>query len=216
MKKVQLALGSLLAAFVLVGCQEIQGRFEATAPLVLKQKKETITLPPGEYRAEVSRNRKGSELEFQIRRGKQKHEVKLRLPEATRLPKEGGSFVLRAADTGQAWDVRGEMSQETAIGDLIHGHEPCTVQVNRGWCDRYGGRYPRRGDRYDPYDPYYDGWGRCSYTYHGFREVDFREVRTTTFVSLEFSDAQTDLTIGTFNGQRADVVRDYEFIGHCR
>jgi hypothetical protein len=220
MHQFKLALVPLLAAFALTGCNEVKGTFSASAPLELKLKKKTVTLVPGEYRAELSRNRKGDELKLEIRAGKDKNKLSLRLPETTRLPKGSGEFVLRAADTGQAWDVRGQVRVETTVGERERAWESCTIQYNRGYCGRYG-RYPY--DRYDPYyphdpyDPYGDRWGRCGgYTYHGYREVEFRPVTTTQTVNLEFADAQTDETVGTFAGGREDVERRYEFMGACR
>ncbi|MEQ1877843.1 MAG: hypothetical protein ABL958_14470, partial [Bdellovibrionia bacterium] len=98
----------LLLALLGTACDDLQGTLSVQSPLTLKTKKETIVLQPGSVSAKLDLDEGDRELEIKVKnaQGKEK-EAKLKIPAGMAIPKFSGTLDLKAAQTGQAFDLKG-------------------------------------------------------------------------------------------------------------
>ncbi len=196
-----------------VGCDDIKGTLNVQQQLTLKDEKgKLVVLQPGAFEAAFDLDEDENERELEIKvkdaRGK-KHEADLPIPTSVAIPRVAGSFVLTGSQTGQAFDLQGEIQTDERNSGPIDTTESCTYTepVRRCWTEEFVGRDGRkRRER------------RCEWvneTRWGMREVTYHTVTTTVRGTAEFVDANVGV-IATFQGSNSHSIRYNDYVGRCR
>jgi hypothetical protein len=189
-----------------LGCDDLSGTLQVRNPITFKDEKgKTFSLPQGGHATDFDYDHNGgkdSELEIKVKdtSGK-KRKVILKVPAGINVPTYRGTFLLTGAQTGQAFDLRGEVQTDVQDSGPQYGSESCswTRRVERCYRDSRG---HRRCDWVRE-----TTWGRRDYTYR---------VETTTVRGYsEFTDVNLGV-LARFDGANTQnrTVRESE--GLCR
>jgi hypothetical protein len=204
----------LMTILCLVGCNELKGSLQVTQQMTLKDKKgKEIILQPSVIEAKLEfedKDEKGKEidLEFKDINGKKK-EVEFVVPPGIYIPDREGSFELKSSQSGQAYDLLGEVHTDVDVAGPYNTTEYCTVSVREWVCrnvhftDREGKRRHRR---------------QCGYEYvsrSGRQDVTYRVTTTTVNGKADIVDGARG-TIATFTGSASQSVRTNDYVGTCR
>ena len=206
MKKWMAMSAVLVAALGLGACKaKIDGQLtvDQSFDLNLKRKGRTYTVPAGQHEVTIAlkKKRRGNHYaELQIKNEKGRtQKAQFQFPEGSEIPKEGGSFSVAAADSGQNVDLEGNIDFERTDSEEREGWEGC----------------------------WYDDWERyCEIDAHGNRRCYNRRVsrrgerRVRYFVRTEdrhltSAVSQGGEVIASFDGERSDSWRVYTYEGYC-
>jgi len=201
----------LLLALLGTACDDLQGTLSVQSPLTLKTKKETIVLQPGAVSAKLDLDEGDRELEIKVKNaaGKEK-EAKLKIPAGMAIPKFSGTLDLKAAQTGQAFDLKGAIDTDVDEGPSIDTTESCSYTrevVRYRWVevkDPRTGKIRRHRESYTEYE-----------TVYGTREVRYHNKHTTVTGKAEFIEPANGSLLATFNGSRSWSETIYEYQGRC-
>ncbi|MGE3975235.1 MAG: hypothetical protein AB7F59_11985 [Bdellovibrionales bacterium] len=205
MKKLLLVLAGV---GLLTSCNDIDGMLSVTSPLLIKTKKEQVTLATGQYNAELDYDEGDRTIEFEIKnaRGDKDLKSKFVVPAGRNLPRENGEFTLTALEIGQDFDFHGSIKTMYSRSQRYRTTESCSYQRPERVCyqrtDRYGRVY------WDCHTVYR--------TYYGYRDVEYHDERTEREVEAAFAAPGSDQTLAQFAGQRTDTERVYDYTGVCR
>lgn len=92
---------------------------------------EQISIPTGNYRADLKPDKKTLSLKVKIDK-KNIHEIVFALPANFKVPKENGQFSLKSADSHQPVDLSGTRVKEVTRGDLTTSTDSCRYQMPIG------------------------------------------------------------------------------------
>src|SRR5687768_6690322 len=128
-------LSTLVLCLSLFGCDDLSGTIQTQSPLTLKVKKgKLITLDVGSHAAKFDYDESDRELEIKIKDASGKEQkAELKIPSNVAIPERNGSFSLSAAQSGQAFDLSGNVQTQV---DTNHfdGTESCTYTERHERC----------------------------------------------------------------------------------
>lgn len=201
----------LCVLVVLSGCVDYDGSFRAKETLKLKHttifgRTKTRTLNAGQYKTSFEVTA-GKKLKFTFR-GNNTVDVKMKLPRNIDLPNSDGSFFFMAEETGQNYDIKGDLQTDYSSSGIISGVESCSYT-----------RYERRCE------PVCSGSIRpsCSMvctnvpvTFYGRRNARYRINYTKKSLHLAMNKPKSDILVATYSGYNQSSYRTYEYRGVCR
>ena len=133
MKKQTIVLG-LLSALMMTACEkEFKGSIVLNSPLQILQKKGAVVIPAGAFALELDVEGK-KEIELKIKTPAGKRELKLKSSSDLLLPKEAGRVVISGAQTGQAFDIVGEVHFQVDESSDRFRIENCSEVITRRVC----------------------------------------------------------------------------------
>lgn len=133
MKKQTIVLG-LLSALMMTACErEFKGSIVLNSPLAIVQKKGPVIIPAGAFALELDVESK-KEIQLKIKTPAGKRELKIKSSSDLLLPKEGGRVVISGAQTGQAFDIVGEVDYQVHESSDRFRVESCSELITRRVC----------------------------------------------------------------------------------
>lgn len=151
MKKYVYLSACCLATLALYSCDEVSGTLNVTGDLKYLQKRELdsktkklckkeptnaacapleVLVPAGSHPARVGASDSKTYL---LKLTDTKQELKFRIPEGKKLPKNSGDISLKASESGQLVDVVGVVDTQYSRSDNRFGSESCSYQVPNGY-----------------------------------------------------------------------------------
>jgi len=152
----------LLTSFLLAACQPIAGTLTVAERLVLnvteyerpldpwcrrgrdRDCKEPVAVVktgrfhPGSYRAQLELDAKDAIRLTLFEARKLESVVNLTVPRGTHLPQHEGQFRLPADETGQPYDVAGEIATTYAVSPVVTAWQSCAQSLERWVCKNDG------------------------------------------------------------------------------
>lgn len=166
-------------------------------------------VPKGTYRTEFRVNRSGK-IRLKLRdHGKKTMRVKLDLRDVATLPRQNGTFFVTAQESGQNYDIEGELETRRDNSEVYQRVERCNIRASRPYCYN---------------DCYYDYFGnyrchtRCTtqtYTIPGYRHVEFYYRNTSKRLSLRFLEPSESKEVAKFEGFDDNSQIIYTYRGAC-
>ena len=192
----------LIALSCLWGCNgwNLKGELDVHQEMTLVDKKgNEVPLAPGIYTAYLNvHSKKGVKLKLQ--QGNWKENFTFSTPPGEKLPPLG-EFSLTSADSGQAYDLKANITQEVTRSPIINRTRPCNPMDYR------------YEDPYYYYLDYPPGWNWNS---SGSQEVSYQErtdILEGEVIFLSVDDAAQPMAV--FNGERSSVEIHYLHRGPC-
>jgi hypothetical protein len=201
----------LLLGMLGVACDDLQGTLSVQAPLALKTKKETITLNPGSQSAKFDLDEGDREIEIKVKdaRGKEKKGI-IKYPAGMTIPKYSGTFTVTAAQSGQSFDLSGEINTDVDEGPSIDTTESCTYTKEVERC-RQVPIYNKEGKVIG----HEEEWYTDTQSFTGSREVRYHNKSTTVTGRTLLTEPKNGSTLATFRGSRSWSETIYEYRGEC-
>jgi len=220
------------------GCVNYDGSFRAEEKLKFKHttifgRTKTKTLGAGQYKTSFEVT-SGKKLKFTFK-GNDTLEVKMKLPRNIDLPNSDGSFFFMAEETGQNYDITGNLKTDYSSSGIISGVETCSYTIYERQChrvcndtvvaDKDSHKYEqgRRGRGDHPRRPRRPLPPSCTMvcnnvpvTYYGNQNVRYRINYTKKGLHLSMNKPQNDKVVATYSGHHQSSYRTYEFKGRCR
>ncbi|MCM2282851.1 MAG: hypothetical protein NDI61_13510 [Bdellovibrionaceae bacterium] len=197
------ALSLLMMAFVLAGCEDFSGQMNVTAPFAALAKSgrfsqpRSITIPAGAYSVNVDTKLSG-DVDLSLKVNGKSETIRVQIPK-DRVPKENGVFTVSAAESGQPFDLRGELETTYERSHLYRGWDSCTRTVPQQVCG-----YDRDG-RYYCRVEYVTVWGQ--------QQVEYYLLTTSRALAIELTKAQTSLA--DIEGHNSSTHKVYTYQGYC-
>lgn len=179
----------ILAAFLMVGCEKIEGQLNITKELKLKNSKgDTHLLRVGTYTADIKANTK---KKITLRLNNDSDE-KFIFSHDGNIP-DNGAFNIPSKVSGQPVDLSGSVATNIANSPTREGTESCTYQEAYQVC------YPMP-----------NGGMNCSVQYrtvYGTRWIRYYDRQTTKNVNLSVKAANATEESADFHGDISFVER---------
>jgi hypothetical protein len=202
----------LLVGLLLMGCDDLSGTLQVSQTLTLKDKKgKAVQIEPGVIQAKLDYDeddgKKEIELKWEDARGKNQ-KVKFLVPSSMNIPKNEGHFELPAAQSGQAYDLVGDITTDVRESGPIQGSESCTYTDIQRVC-RIIREQDRRG-RWHEYERCHDEY----VTRYGRREITYHTTTTKISGKADLVDGARG-AIATFDGANTQTVPYTDYTGPC-
>jgi len=209
-----------LMVLALTGCKtEYKGGIEVLSPLKLNVKKGANALPVGNYEAKLKVEKKNRlALEIKVKGSRNNPVVLLQLPAGREFNLNEGSFIYRASEIGQNYDIRGDLRSRVTDDDEQYAVESCSLGYRQEYrCDH---SYPYGDITMDRRYEYNDRQNvrRCDwYTYEvfGHRNVRFFNRQTTYNLNFELVKPNESQASAQVRTQNTEVKRITTHVGRC-
>lgn len=181
----------------------LTGKLEAFDSLSFNPKKKKhgpILADAGTYSATLSFKSK-KKIYLKFKDGKKK-KVLFRIPKGKKLPRTSGAFTLLSSESGQPYDLEGEIDTSFSSGPQTTSTESCSETYYRRVC--------RRNE---------EGKRECyreAYTEYGTRQVTGHYEYTEKALSSILKDKNSGAVVGQFNGTHHDSTFSVDYYGGCR
>jgi hypothetical protein len=181
-----------LMPIFLTGCHyPVHGTLEVISPLTLKvHGHHTFEVAPGMHSMAMTRDAHHDKVELKMKvldRAGRERKVKIHVPDSVTLPDYSGSFTLTSEQTGQPFDLTGNLDTVETDSDS---------HVNREYCG-YG---------YGYYYGYYN---------QGIRLVTTHLHHRTANVTADFKATDRDETLANYKGSYTRTHEVIDAIGPC-
>lgn len=180
----------------LSACDSASGQLNVTKPLSAVVDGKSVTFAAGTYAATIEGSanlfRKELAIDLTVNGGEQK--ILLKVPSNVSVPKNDGELKLSAAQSGQPFDLDGNVATSTEDGPEQAGVESCTRTETEERCDQHG-CFP------------------VTITINGQQEVRFFYRDMIRDVSAQLSASGSPLA--AFTGRRVDTSKEYTYQGLC-
>jgi hypothetical protein len=136
----------LMLAFV--GCEDLSGQLNVSQEFAVLVKGKTKQVPVGNYDTSLDFKRDKIKVKIELASGSIK--LDLDVPKGTQLP-SNGNFELLSGQTGQPFDVLGDVATKVSESGPQSQYESCQYQTYDTVCDQNGCHYipvTRNGSRY--------------------------------------------------------------------
>lgn len=228
-------LGALL---FLSGCMDYDGAFVAKENLKFKHSTvfgntKTKTLRAGQYNASFEIT-SGNKMKFTFK-GSDDLEVKMDVPDHIDLPTSDGTFYYMANETGQNYDIKGDLNTEYTSSGIQSGFESCSYRTVERRCRRVCteapaprvrnprdprvGRQPRRPRPTRPAPPRVSCRTVCdnvSVVRYGNQDVRYRINYTKKTLTLGMSRPNRNSVVADYTGVEKSSSKSYTYRGRCR
>jgi hypothetical protein len=197
MKKVIVLLGTALA---LMGCKpEYEGQLKVTdASLTGVVKGHKVTFPTGSYHTLLTINSK-TKATLKVKAANASYDLVLNIPKSVQLPSESGPIRLTAAQSGQPFDIDGDLVSRTYQTEVQTGQMSCERQEPETVC--WGGPHPGCATRW--------------VTYPGWQRVQYYDVVNEKRLTADLKEAGTAHVSATLFGSNSESKRHYLYQGPC-
>lgn len=189
----------LMFFFGLASCDPYKGTIKIFHGLEWIDKDEIVYIPAGSYPAELEFKKK-DRVELDVQLEGAEDDIRLHIPEDVHFPEYNGDIFLSSEDSGQPWDVEGEVETNTTRSDAYSARENCSYRARERICERRDGRR------------------HCWYEYvtrYGYKEVEYYNKYTRSNIGLDLIDPASQRLLANFKGYRSDSEKVYTFQGNC-
>lgn len=202
--KFVLAISGLL---ILNACKTYDGQLEVRQTLEFNEKKNNF-IEPGLYDAKLKIDSETSTtLTVAVGSSSKNPKIKFKIPKQEKLPEDNGPFELSAAQTGQPYDIRGDLKTTVTQSDEKMGYESCQYHDY-------------------VYDCYYQGGKKhCGYFYkemRGERCIRYYNRYRDQVIAFDLLISNSKTSLGKFEGshrstERIILWKDYrcDRYAHC-
>ena len=132
-------------------------------------------------------------------------DTKMSLFDSGDIPTENGSFVIKADDSTQNYDIHATIKTKSKTSEMISGREKCTYLDDRYTCRPYCDYYGCRD---------YCGWETV--TIRGHRKVEYQEVTSMRRLRVKLMGADSEELYATLKARSSKKKRHYSHTGFCR
>jgi hypothetical protein len=200
----------LCLSVLAMACDDLEGVISVRSQLVLKTKKEVIVLSEGSHHGRIDFDQGDNEIEIKVKNPQGKtREAKLRIPPGVVIPNHSGSFALRSSQSGQDFDLTGNIDTDVDQGPSQYSNETCTYTDRRPIVREVPVRLPNGRVIYKR-ETY---WEYVTLT--GSRDVRYHVTHTTVRGDATFLSPGGVDVIATFEGSRSWSQTVYEYQGPC-
>lgn len=200
-------IGKLIVASMLsvgiVGCKEFEGRIQVLETLTPIVKKGNKTLTPGSYDVKVSFPEKNkARIEVSVSGKNNNPQIDLKIPKGKKFPDYDGLIALSSSESGQPFDVTGDIRSEIDRSQRMRDVESCTYYTRERECvtDKNGNRVCK--DR--------------KVAHEGEKQVEFYYEELTQYLELELLRTGTNIEIARLGGTHFEREKVYTYEGSCR
>lgn len=159
------------------------------------------TLPAGDYSAQLQFIGK-RDVEMQVNVNRDQWRINIHVPKGSDMPTENGSISLTSQQTGQPFDLSGDVKTQKENGQTVREHEQCSYTDYRHEC-YVTGNPPTTVCRDVPY------------TRWGYRDVEYYNVKAHREVEMNVLAAQSSEVVGKFTAVNDWTERVYTYQGRC-
>lgn len=197
MKKITILL---VSAFAMMGCKpEFQGQLKVvdqSLPTVVNG--HTVSFPTGIYNTVLKLNSK-SKATLTVKTAKTSYDLVLQIPSSVQIPSENGPINLTAKQSGQPFDLAGQMATNTYQTEVQSGQQSCQIQEPETVC--WGGPRPGCDTRW--------------VTRPGWQQVQYYDVVTEKSLNAEIRQTGTAHVSANLSVSNSDSQRHYLSQGPC-
>ncbi len=224
----------LSSLIVFTSCVDYDGSFRANEKLKFKHStvfgnSKTKTLDAGRYKTSFEVT-SGKKLKFTFR-GDETVEVKMDIPDNIELPTSDGSFFYMSEETGQNYDIKGNLHSEYSSSGIYDGVESCNYIVHERQCQNVCESVEapikrndeNRGERNPAPRPTRPRTPVCRQvcnvvpvTRYGHQNVRYRINTTKKTLTLEMTKPGSGSQVADYRGLDESSVRSYEYRSTCR
>lgn len=189
MKKIAL----VLMAFIFVtGCEDMSGLLKVSEKFSVLVNGRSKVIPEGTHNTKLDFERERITATIEV--NGRNIQVLILLPNTVSLP-ENGPFVIKSEQSGQPFDIKGQIQTTITRSDLKTDRETCEYRSQEPVCDQYG----------------------CTIrdvTKWGWRDIEYFE--ETTDKQLFFNTlSQSGVAQSRFDGASKTTTRRMTFEGQC-
>lgn len=214
MNKLITNLCLIFLALGAAACVDYKGNFEAEQDLIFVHStmfgnERTRVVPAGSYNTEFRFQRFSDKVRFSLK-GSQEIDIKINIPSNVNIPREG-YFYLTAEQTGQRYDLEGELFSDSSRSRVYDRVETCHITVYETRCDTVCNPSRPNGT-----PVCYPVCRQVPVTRTGYRDVIYYYEDTLSQLELTVLDRNTGEQLGTYNGSDMDSRKVYTYRGSCR
>lgn len=192
----------LLSVGLLLGCKDYNGHLEVYENISVKPKRGDSLLRSGEYTVELKvKSSKKSVLEIK-NASTDGDDIKLEFKyNKNTIPKYNGTFKILAKESGQPFDVLGELKSQTHERGPYRRTESCSYTRYETIC------WPTpRGTVCRSEPRHYQGW----------EDIEYYDSVTEQNLSLELKDSMDKRRLGLMNGRDTERTERVVYRSGCR
>lgn len=190
----------LITTLVLVACgTEFSGQLKVVDPnLPGIVNGHTLAFPTGTYKATLSIKSK-SKAVLTLKGASASYDLVFKIPSNVTLPSENGPINLTSQQSGQPFDLVGNLATHSSQTAVQNGQVSCTRQEPETVC--WGGPHP--------------GCTTHWVNYPGWQQVQYYDVVTEQSLTAELRQTGTAHVSGNLAGSNSDSDRHYISQGPC-
>lgn len=216
LKKISALVGITSLALVLSACNEdYKGTISVQEQLSFTKKKKTVTLPAGNYSAEIKATSKTNlQLEVVIDK-KNKLEVDFKAEKGTKIIGADGSINLPSSMNQQPYDIVGRQDINIVNGPELDRVESCSY-TDREWVCR-NEKTPKKcaPDGSCVGGESREVCGMENVTKYGEQNVSYYDQDTTKTITLQLLAANSNSVAANFVGTHFKSEKIYTYKGVC-
>lgn len=198
----KLSLLLLLPVVALSGCDSISGEIKVSQEFPVKVREGFLglktrigNLKKGTYEATLAPVLGGG-VQIVLKQGDRQSHLPINITNKSRLPKYDGRLDLPASETGQPFDLVGDVNSERSQSDLIRTTESCSRTKYVRECKR-------------------DKCEDVSITITGEQDVEYYYSYIDTYLSAKVMKPRKSQVLAKFNGSRRESSKNYTYQGAC-
>lgn len=190
-----------VSAFALTACKtEFTGQIQAREAIRANVKKGQNYIPAGVSNLKLTiKNRKKAEIEVSVAGKKNNPVIPLNL-KGSQLPETSGPIVILGRNSGQPFDIRGNVVTSVERGPLRRGYESCQESVPVRRC------YPH------PRMPCDTGWD----VVQGEREIEYYDELYNSRLNAQLINSRTQTNQGEIGATNTWSERRVVYRSYCR
>lgn len=195
-------IGAFCALAIVACSKTVDGLLTNKEALTFNVKKGASTIPAGRWNAQIKIvSKKEVQLAVAIPGQNSAVEASFKVPKHVKLPQGNGTFELESQDSGQPYDVQGEVSSTHEDSPERWETEPCSYQVQHQVCN------------HGPNGPVC--WTEI-YTVQGWRDSRYFVRDTVQKTELNLLNLNKTNVAGNFNATDRYSERIYTYQSACR
>jgi hypothetical protein len=184
------------------GCKEFEGRIEVSETLTPIVKKGNKTIAPGSYDVKVTfPDKKKARIEVKIEGKNNNPQIDLKLPSGKSFPEYDGPITLSSQESGQPYDVNGNLRSDIQRTQTVRDEETCTYYVRERECntDKNGNRVCKDRD----------------VAHTGDRPVEYYYEELTQYLDLSLERPNSNVEVAHLGGTYFNRDKIYTYQGPC-
>ncbi|HAZ11183.1 MAG: hypothetical protein A2X86_08575 [Bdellovibrionales bacterium GWA2_49_15] len=178
----------------------VEGLFHVETPFSYTKGSKTLTVPAGDYKADLKTRSSSMTLKFKDQAG-EKHKVKMSVPRNS-MPSRNGTFHYESTQVEQPFDLSGQIATQEERRPTQSRYETCTYQRPIQVCT---------------IDPTGRRICRLEYqTVQGHHQVLFHYLISTSATLVTLEGATDRSLLGNFSGTQTVQYIVNEYTGPCQ
>ncbi len=219
-KRVLVLFLLMMSTVGMISCREIDGKLSVVENLTVTtmksnpwcnpenvwencEEQKTFIVNPGEYSATLEPKSK-DEAFLKVKIGKKEEAIAIQIPKGKKIPENSGTFLFKAAEIGQIWDLAGAVETVKSSSETHRVHERCEYEVARRVCGPGG-----------PPNHETQCWNEW-FRYPGTQYVEFYYNYYDKSVVMNLMNPSSGYSQAHWNGKSFITDKIYIYKGICR